>query len=101
MIEAPGGREAVRLFEECDGAVDLVLTDVVMPHMGGRELGAQLRARKPSIQLLYMSGYADSGRLRPGEGGAGEDAFIQKPFSPELLLDKIHRMISGATNTET
>ncbi len=91
VIEAGGGREAMERFDECNGAVDLVITDVVMPQMGGRALAAQLTARKPSLRLLYMSGYADDRKVRRG---ADESDFIQKPFAPELLLERIQGILA-------
>ncbi|HET7273972.1 MAG TPA: PAS domain S-box protein [Longimicrobiaceae bacterium] len=91
VIEAGGGREAMERFDECNGAIDLVVTDVVMPQMGGRELAAHLTARKPSLRLLYMSGYADDRKVRRG---SDDKDFIQKPFAPEVLLERIQRVLA-------
>jgi two-component system, cell cycle sensor histidine kinase and response regulator CckA len=91
VIEAAGGHEAVQRYDECDGAIDIVLTDVVMPQMGGRELATHLRARNPKLPLLYMSGYADNRSVRRGTEGADDD-FLQKPFTPEQLLARIRAL---------
>ncbi|CAN5657215.1 hypothetical protein BH23GEM8_BH23GEM8_18960 [soil metagenome] len=94
VIEAAGGTEAVQRYDESAGEIDLVLTDVVMPQMGGHELATHLRARNPSIRLLYMSGYADNRSVRRGSEGEGDD-FIQKPFTPETLLARIGALLRG------
>jgi two-component system, cell cycle sensor histidine kinase and response regulator CckA len=95
VIEAAGGHEAVQRYDECGGAIDLVLTDVVMPQMGGRELATHLRARDPDLRLLYMSGYADNRSVRRGSKG-GDDEFIQKPFAPETLLALVRSILEKA-----
>jgi two-component system, cell cycle sensor histidine kinase and response regulator CckA len=92
VIEAAGGKEAVQRYDESAGDIDMVLTDVVMPQMGGHELATHLRARNPGIRLLYMSGYADNRSVRRGSEGAGDD-FIQKPFTPDMLLARIGALL--------
>jgi two-component system, cell cycle sensor histidine kinase and response regulator CckA len=92
VIEAAGGTEAVQRYDESSAEIDLVLTDVVMPQMGGHELATHLRARNPSIRLLYMSGYADNRSVRRGSAGEGDD-FIQKPFTPETLLARVGSLL--------
>ncbi|CAN5653385.1 hypothetical protein BH23GEM6_BH23GEM6_11880 [soil metagenome] len=93
VLEAASGHEAVQLYDECGGAVDLVITDVIMPQMNGRELAAHLRARNPDLRLLYMSGYADNRAVRRGADGA-DDEYIQKPFTPKDLLLKIQSVLA-------
>jgi two-component system, cell cycle sensor histidine kinase and response regulator CckA len=93
VLEAASGHEAVQMYDECGGAVDLVLTDVIMPQMNGRELAAHLRARNPNLRLLYMSGYADNRAVRRGADGA-DDEYIQKPFTPKDLLSKMHSVLT-------
>jgi two-component system, cell cycle sensor histidine kinase and response regulator CckA len=92
VIEAAGGTEAVQRYDDSPGQIDVVLTDVVMPQMGGHELATHLRARDPGIRLLYMSGYADNRSVRRGSEGRGDD-FIQKPFTPETLLARIGALL--------
>lgn len=88
VIQAASVGEAIPVFEQEQGGVDLVLTDVVMPDRSGRELVDELERLQPGIKVLFMSGYpddiiADQGVL---EGGA---EFIQKPFSPHQLATKV------------
>src|SRR5690606_30996068 len=91
VVEAASGPEAIRQFDSLAGSVDLVLTDVVMPRMGGRELATRLLARNPSLPILYMSGYAADRGLRRGMDKRDQN-FIQKPFSPEELLERIQAL---------
>jgi CheY-like chemotaxis protein len=93
VLEARHGREALDRLAE-DRAVDLVISDVVMPEMGGRELGSRLAALRPELPILYMSGYTGDdviqrGLLEPGV------PFQQKPFTPEGLARKVREMLDG------
>jgi PAS domain S-box-containing protein len=94
VVEAASGPEAIRQFDSLAGSVDLVLTDVVMPRMGGRELATRLLARNPSLPVLYMSGYAADRGLRRGMDKRDQN-FIQKPFSPEELLERIQALLAA------
>jgi len=89
VLTAQNGAEALALAEQCP-AVPLLLTDVVMPQMSGRELAERLRARYPALHILYMSGYTDDMLLHHGV-----QAFIQKPFSAEDLLRKIRTTLDA------
>jgi two-component system cell cycle sensor histidine kinase/response regulator CckA len=77
-----------------ESTIDLVLTDVVMPHVSGRELVARFTPLRPGIKALFMSGHADTVVVHEGVLEAGVQ-FIQKPFSPEQLAGKI-RAVLGA-----
>jgi len=92
VITAESGADALRKNDLTRGRIDLVLTDVVMPHMRGRELADQLRRLRPGIKVLFMSGYDD-----PADGNVGaRDAstgFIQKPFTPDELAAKIKDLL--------
>jgi len=92
VIQADNAGEALSIFERERGRIDLVLTDVVMPILSGRELADRLRKRWPEIKILFMSGYTEDAALRDGlvEGKA---EFIQKPFAPEQLARKIRKML--------
>jgi CheY-like chemotaxis protein len=92
VITAESGADALRQSELEAGRIDLVLTDVVMPHMRGRELASQLRRLRPGIKVLFMSGYDDpaEGTLGTREAGTG---FIQKPFTPDELAARIHDLL--------
>jgi two-component system cell cycle sensor histidine kinase/response regulator CckA len=92
VIEAGNGLEALRLCELAATPVDLVLTDMVMPEMNGKELARQLRERYPEIRLLFMSGYTEDAALRQSFLEPGT-AFIEKPFAPAALADKVRKVL--------
>jgi two-component system cell cycle sensor histidine kinase/response regulator CckA len=92
VIEAGNGVEALRLCGLAATPVDLVLTDMVMPEMNGKELARQLRERYPEIRLLFMSGYTEDAALRQSFLEPGT-AFIEKPFAPAALADKVRRVL--------
>ncbi len=93
VLEAVDGAMALRLASEYIGTtIDLLLTDAVMPHIGGKELFDQLNVFYPNIKALFISGYTDDaivhhGRLAPGV------AFLQKPFSPSALVLKVREVL--------
>ena len=91
----PDGQEAFNFFKDNASKLDLVVTDIVMPRMNGRELGQQCRRERPEMGILYMSGYLDS-QLDTEEDLAGNAAFIAKPFRPAELLQKIEELIDMA-----
>jgi signal transduction histidine kinase/CheY-like chemotaxis protein len=94
VLAAPDGRRALELAREYSGAVDLLVTDVVMPEMSGPDLASQMAPLRPGAMVLYISGYTDHALLHRGaiEQGAG---FLQKPFLPESLLSKIDELLSA------
>jgi len=94
VIEARDGESALRIVEDRRERLHLLLTDVVMPKMGGRELVRHLLSRHPDVKVLYMSGYPD-GAL--GEDGVLEPGAIllQKPFTPQGMVDKVRRVLDG------
>ena len=93
VLEASDGEEAVGVSDRYEGTIDLLLLDVVMPGMSGRELADQLRARRPGVPVVYVSGYTDDTVLRNGVVEA-ESEFLQKPFSMDLLLRKMHDLLA-------
>lgn len=93
VIPAAGAAEALRVFETRPERIHLLLTDVVMPQISGKELASQLVKIRPDIRVLYMSGYTDDVIVRHGVLDEGAQ-FIQKPFSPEALARKV-RMVLG------
>ena len=90
VLEAVDGVDALRMIDKHGAKIDLVLTDVVMPRVGGPELIARLREASPESRVLYMSGYTD--RTVPLEQDAGA-AFIQKPFTPLQLRQKLREVL--------
>jgi two-component system cell cycle sensor histidine kinase/response regulator CckA len=95
VIEARNGSEALLLSERHPGPLDLLLTDVVMPRMSGRELAERLAQVRPAMSVLYMSGYTDDAVIRHGVLGA-DTAFLQKPFTPATLVQRVRETLDLA-----
>jgi CheY-like chemotaxis protein len=92
VLTAPQGDEALRLCEQPLETIDLLLTDVVMPGMGGRELAERAVALRPTLKVLFMSGYTDDAVVRHGVSTA-EMAFIRKPFKSAALARKVREVL--------
>jgi PAS domain S-box-containing protein len=94
VLEASGGDEALSVSESHRGPIKLLVTDLVMPGMNGRDLAEQLLLRHPEIRVLYMSGYTNDAIVRQGvlEEGA---AFLQKPFTPDALARKVREVLDA------
>ncbi|HEX7338055.1 MAG TPA: response regulator [Gemmatimonadales bacterium] len=96
VIEAGDGRQAVALTEQHDG-IDVVLTDLAMPEVGGRELARHLAQTRPGLPIIFMSGYTDDDLARRGLLEAGHP-FLEKPFSPIDLAKKVCEVLDGRTD---
>ncbi|HXA11820.1 MAG TPA: response regulator, partial [Mycobacterium sp.] len=94
VIEASQGEEALQIVEGHPGTIHLLLTDVVMPAMGGRELARRLLHRRPHLRVLYTSGYADTAIVHHGVVES-DVAFIQKPYTPDSLLHKVREVLDS------
>ncbi len=94
VIEARDGVEALELLEDGAAGVALVVSDLIMPRMGGVELGRRLRDRRPVLPLLLMSGYADGAGVQALREEAGRQ-FLRKPFTPEALARAVRQAIDG------
>ncbi len=92
VLEAPGGREALRLARDHDGPIHLLLADVIMPGMGGREVSDRVAEIRPGVPTLYMSGYTDDAIVRHGVAVRDVD-FIQKPFAPDALTRRVRAIL--------
>jgi two-component system, cell cycle sensor histidine kinase and response regulator CckA len=93
VLAAENGEAALKRLQETDAGPDLLLTDVRMPGMDGPTLAGVVRRRVPGCAVVFMSGYAEQ-ELPMGELGA--DSFIEKPFTPALLLDRVRRAVRAA-----
>ena len=94
VLEAENGAEALEVLARADGPVDLVLTDVVMPILNGRELAERLAAERPRLRVLFMSGYTDDDVIRRGLLDPAAP-FLQKPFMPADLARKVREVLDS------
>ncbi len=94
VVDAPDGPTALDVAARHRGGIDLLVTDVVMPRMSGRELAERLALARPRMKVLYTSGYTDDAMVRRGVLTAGV-AFLQKPFVPETLARKVREVLDG------
>src|SRR5262249_33190705 len=92
VLEAGDGHDALRVCAGHPGPVHLLVTDVVMPQMGGRQLAERLAALRPSIRTLYLSGHTDDSFVRHGVTEP-EIPFLKKPFPPEALAFKVREVL--------
>ena len=94
--QARNGEEALDLLSELGQDIDLILTDVIMPEMGGEALAARLRTSRPDLKLLYMSGYSEADKLHPNLHNLAVP-FLQKPFSAESLVLKVREVLDAVS----
>jgi two-component system, cell cycle sensor histidine kinase and response regulator CckA len=94
VLVARDGEEGIRLAENHTGPIDLIITDIVMPRMGGRELVERVVTARPTIRALYLSGYTDEAVMRHGVLEAGA-AFLQKPFTARQLMTKVRQILDA------
>jgi two-component system, cell cycle sensor histidine kinase and response regulator CckA len=97
VITASNGEEGLQVSSEFEGRIDLMITDVVMPGMSGRELAEQIAVLRPESRVLYMSGYTDDAIVRHGILDE-HVSFIQKPFSANLLMMKAREVLDQPVN---
>jgi CheY-like chemotaxis protein len=96
VLEAKNGIEACLLATQQAGAFQLLLTDVVMPGMAGRELAQHLSVIKPDLRTLFISGYMDDVGIMAGQE-EGTSSFLQKPFTPEVLARAVRNLLDAST----
>jgi CheY-like chemotaxis protein len=94
VLAARHAGEALLIAERHPGPIHLLLTDVVMPHMGGRELAERAALLRPGVKVLYVSGYTDDAVLRHGVMEA-EVEFLQKPFTATALVRRVRAILDG------
>ncbi len=100
VLAASHGADALAVVEQHTGPLDLVLTDVVMPHLGGPALVGQLARRYPGLRVIYMSGYTDSVLVHQGVSDRMVD-YIDKPFTAESLTALVREVLDHAAPTPT
>jgi len=98
VLEARHGAEAIEISERHRGPIQLMVTDVVMPQMSGRELAQRLQPVRPDMRVIYMSGYTDDAIVRHGVLGEGI-AFLSKPFTPDALALKVREVLDAPPRT--
>jgi hypothetical protein len=99
VLDAQSAGDALLLCERHKGTIDVLLTDVVMPRMSGRELAERLRPLRPNMKVVYMSGYTDDAVIHHGVRNS-EVAFLQKPITPHTLARKLREVIESQSGTE-
>jgi CheY-like chemotaxis protein len=92
VLVAASGPEALEVAHRYDGSIDVLITDMVMPRMNGRELAAKLAGDRPETAILYMSGYPGD-TLQTTGALSGEADFLQKPFAPIVLTAKVREIL--------
>jgi len=92
VLEAENGKEAIRIAGAFGGPIHLLLTDVVMPRMGGQQLAEQLMSIRPATKVLYMSGYPNEGIAHSGILSAGV-VLLEKPFTREILTRRVRQVL--------
>ncbi len=99
VVDAANGADAVEIARR-ESAIDLLVTDVVMPEVGGRRLAAAIAEEHPSVQVLYISGYTDDEVLRRGVS-QDEQPFLQKPFTRDELLRRVGELLAARRGSGT
>jgi len=100
VLEAVDGVQALEVAAAHQGAIQILVTDVVMPRLSGRELASRMAAQRPNIKILFISGYTDDSIFRHGvlEGGV---AYLQKPFNLKAIAQKIREVLDGTPASPT
>ena len=94
VLEARDGQDGLWMAGQYPGTIHALVTDLVMPRMGGRELADHLVPHRPGLRVLFMSGHTDDPAMQRGEALAGA-AFVQKPFSPLALARRVRQILDA------
>jgi len=100
VIEAANGEQALEQAAAHKGPINLLVTDVVMARMGGPELAKILKADRPEVRVLFVSGYSREAEIPPADLVAGID-FLEKPFTPQVLVDRVSRLLAAGPRPPT
>lgn len=95
IVEANNGLDAIRLCQDENTRFDLIISDMVMPGLGGRGVAEHVQKTRPDVPILLMSGYTRDAAIHSAELGP-ESLFIEKPFTPEALMQKVRDALDGA-----
>ncbi len=99
VLEAENGECGLRVAADFKEHIDILITDVVMPGIGGRELARELLARRPGISVLYLSGYTEDAVITRGAAGP-TTAFLQKPFTLLNLARKVREVLRARPDSK-
>ncbi len=94
VLDAGSGEEALRVAAAHEGTIDIAVADIVLPGLDGRRTAEELLRDRPSLKVLYISGYSDNALTRDGVLGPGV-SFLEKPFLPETLAQKVRKVLDG------
>jgi len=97
VLDAAQGKDAFLLSGQHEGLIHLMVTDMVMPEMSGREVADRLKPLRPNMKVLFMSGFTDKALVHNGELDPGI-AFLQKPFTPQTLARKVREVLDSPAN---
>jgi len=92
VLAAENGKDALSVSEEHEGSIELMITDVVMPKMSGKETAERLQPFHPQMKVIYMSGYTDNAIVHHGVLAPGLN-FLEKPFTPDALALKVREVL--------
>ena len=98
VLEAKDGSEALQVAEQHQGPIHLLCTDVIMPHMGGREVADRLQLQRPEMKILFVSGYPGSEMVKHGVAEQRE-AFLSKPLTPSSILRRLRQVLDEPNKT--
>jgi two-component system cell cycle sensor histidine kinase/response regulator CckA len=100
VLEAENGEAGLRIAEETKGNIDILVTDVVMPGIGGRDLARKILAKRPATKVLYLSGYTEDAIVTQGALAPGT-AFLQKPFTLQNLAKKVREVLRSQPQSKS
>jgi CheY-like chemotaxis protein len=96
VVAANNGSDALQVAQRYKGSIHLLLTDIVMPQVGGHELAQQIKGMRPRIKILFTSGYAEHATLDDTTAGHSAAAILQKPYPLNTLASRIRQMLDSA-----
>ena len=99
VLVASGGPEGLEVARAHEGPIDMLVSDMIMPHMNGRELARQLLEERPAVRVLFISGYAGN-TLQSAGALESEAPFLQKPFAPVALTTQVRQILDARETAE-